>query len=150
MSDTEEVRIVAELYYKEPIAALEWLSDVFGLSTRIVVHDAQDNFVFAEAGWGENTVAVLPEQSELNRSPVFVGGVNTQTVRVRSPIDVAEHCENARAAGAYIIREPEQFFFGDLTYFVADLEGHIWTFAQPIPGKTGPPPEGWKVSFPSE
>ena len=35
MSDTEEFRIVAELYYKEPLAALEWLSDVFGLSTRI-------------------------------------------------------------------------------------------------------------------
>ncbi len=60
MSDTEEVRIVAELYYKEPIAALEWLSDVFGLSTRIVVHDAQDNFVFAEAGWlgGEHSGSV--------------------------------------------------------------------------------------------
>ncbi len=81
---------------------------------------------------------------------MFVGGVNTQTVRVRFPIDVAEHCENARAAGAYVIREPEQFYFGDLTYFVADLEGHIWTFAQPIPGKAGPPSEGRKVSFPSE
>ena len=150
MSDAEEVRIVAELHYKDPLAALKGLGDAFGLSTRIIVHDAQDNFVFAEAGWGdENTVAVLPEQPDLNRSPASVGGVNTQTVRVRSPIDVAKHCENARAAGARIIREPEQFFFGDLTYFVADIEGHIWTFAQPIRGKAGAPPEGWKVSFPS-
>ncbi len=148
MSNTEEIRIVAELHYKNPVAALDWLSQVFGLKTRIIVHDAEGNFVFSETGWGENTVAVLPEQPELNRSPEAVDGVNTQTVRVRSNIDVVSHCEKARAAGARIIREPEQFFFGDLTYFVADIEGHIWVFAQPIPGKAGPPPEGWKVTFP--
>lgn len=33
-------------------------------------------------------------------------------------------------------------------YFVADLEGHIWSFAQPIKGRAGPPPEGWSIEIP--
>ncbi len=148
MRDADDTRIVAELHYENPEAALEWLSDAFGLETRIIVKDDKGQFIFSETGWGENTVAVLP-QSALNRTPSALNGVNTQTVRVRSSIDVVKHCERARDAGAKIISEPELFFFGDLTYFVADVEGHIWVFAQPIPGKAGPPPEGWTVSSPS-
>ncbi len=147
--NTDDVSIIAELHYKDPEAALEWLNRVFGFETRLLVKDAEDQLVFAESGWDECTVAVLPEQPEFNRSPTAVNGVNTQTVRIRSSNDVKAHCEKARAAGAQIVREPEQFFFGDLTYFVADIEGHIWAFAQSIAGAAIRPPDGWTVSFPS-
>ena len=40
------------------------------------------------------------------------------------------HCERARAAGAEIIREPEDEFYGDRTYMAKDPEGHVWSFAQ--------------------
>ena len=60
-----------------------------------------------------------------------------------------QHCERVRSLGANIVAEPEQFFFGDLTYFVSDIEGHIWTFAQPIAGKAGGPPDGWTVDAPN-
>lgn len=142
--------VVAELHYKDPETALEWLDDVFGLKTRIVVKDQHDEFVFSEVEIGGISIAVLPETGDRNLSPIRTGGVNTQSVRIRADIDVKAHCANARARNAEIIQEPEQFFFGDLTYFVADLEGHVWAFAQPIKGKAGPPPEGWTVTISSQ
>ncbi len=148
-SEDSPVLVAAELHYKDPEAALIWLAKVFDFKTRIVVKDQQGNLVYSESGWDEHTVAVLPEMRDTNKSPLTIGGVNTQTVRIRSSVDVKKHCEKARGMGATIVSEPEIFFFGDLTYRVLDVEGHIWTFAQPVPGQAGRPPEGWTVSFPS-
>jgi uncharacterized glyoxalase superfamily protein PhnB len=69
------------------------------------------------------------EWTESVRSPASVGGVNTQCVHVQIPGDVDEHCERARGAGAAIVAEPEDQFYGDRTYRAADPEGHIWSFA---------------------
>ncbi len=146
----DKTLIVAELHYANPVAALSWLEKVFGFKTRIIVKDDQNKLVFAESDVGNGqAVAVLPETGEKNRSPLQVGGINTQSVRIRSPINVVEHCERARSRGASIVSEPEQFFFGDLTYFVSDIEGHIWSFAQPIAGQASAPPEGWSVERPN-
>ncbi len=149
MSDKNGVKILAELHYKDPVTALDWLNEAFGFETRLIVKNADGVLVFAESGWGENTVAILPEESDLTCSPASKDGINTQTVRIRSDQDVVAHCAKAKAAGARIVTEPEQYFFGDLTYQVADIEGHIWAFAQPIAGSEQPPPEGWTISFPS-
>lgn len=143
----ENTVVTAELHYKDPETAIDWLESVFGLKPRIVVKDEKDTFVFSEVEIQGVSIAILPEMGERNLSPVRTEGVNTQSIRVRSNIDVEAHCAKARANGAEIIREPEQFFFGDLTYFVADLEGHVWAFAQPVKGKSGPPPKGWTVTI---
>jgi uncharacterized glyoxalase superfamily protein PhnB len=44
--------------------------------------------------------------------------------------DLDAHYERARAAGASVLREPENLPFGRL-YSAADLEGHRWMFMQP-------------------
>jgi PhnB protein len=44
--------------------------------------------------------------------------------------DVDLHFEQARAAGATILRDLEDLPFGRL-YSAADLEGHRWMFMQP-------------------
>ncbi len=149
MSDTDDVTILAELHYEDPEAALEWLTNAFGFKTRMIVSDADSSLIFAETGWGDHTVGIVPEQGESNRSPQTVGGINTQVVRFRSANDIELHCARARDAGARIVQEPKQFFFGDRTYVAADLEGHLWTFAERVPGAGGPPPEGVTVRFPS-
>ena len=56
------------------------------------------------------TPAAHPNMDK-NKSPEATNGVNTQTVRVSSQIDVKAHCERARSFGAQIVAEPEQFFF---------------------------------------
>jgi uncharacterized glyoxalase superfamily protein PhnB len=42
------------------------------------------------------------------------------------------HCARARAAGAVIMQEPTEQFYGDRTYRAIDIEGHMWTFGQHV------------------
>jgi uncharacterized glyoxalase superfamily protein PhnB len=72
------------------------------------------------------------EWAEWTRSPLAVGGMNTQRIHVRIDRDIDEHCERARRAGARIEMEPADQFYGDRTYMAVDPEGHHWTFAQPV------------------
>ncbi|MGA2396423.1 MAG: VOC family protein, partial [Candidatus Lustribacter sp.] len=63
-------------------------------------------------------------------SPASTGGKNTQILHVQLDAGIDAHCERARAAGATIIREPADEFYGDRVYSARDPEGHVWTFAQ--------------------
>lgn len=149
MSKAPTGTITAELHYKDPAAALEWLSNAFGFETRMIVSGPDSKIIYAETGFGDLAVGIVPEQGDANQSPLAVNGINTQVVRFRSDRDVETHCQKARQAGARIVKEPEVFFFGDRTYVVADLEGHLWSFANQVPGAGGPPPEGVTVTVPS-
>src|ERR1700730_2478946 len=42
------------------------------------------------------------------------------------------HCAQARAAGAVIVREPDDQFYGDRVYSAKDPEGHVWNFGQTV------------------
>jgi uncharacterized glyoxalase superfamily protein PhnB len=57
-------------------------------------------------------------------TPWVVDGVHVEVANLDT------HYERARAAGATILREPEDLPFGRL-YAAADLEGHRWMFMQP-------------------
>ncbi len=46
--------------------------------------------------------------------------------------DVDQHFKNSKAAGATIISEIEDTFYGDRRYGVQGLEGHEWYFAKTI------------------
>jgi uncharacterized glyoxalase superfamily protein PhnB len=150
MTDPGEVSILAELAYLDPAGALDWLAAAFGFATRIVVRDSAGEVVFAETGLGGRTVAIVPARGDGPRSPRELGGANTQSIQLRMTADVDRHCAVARAAGALILMEPETVFFGDRMYRAADLEGHVWTFSQRIPGAGGSPPDGWSVAFPDQ
>jgi len=149
MADHTTLIITTELHYRDPDAALAWLACAFGFQTRMVVQDEQGRTIFAETGWGGVTVAIVPEEPFRKSSPQSLGGANTQLVRVRGDFDLDSHCVHARAKGATILQEPVQYFFGDRVYVAADLEGHLWSFSQRIPGDGGPPPKGWTITFPS-
>jgi uncharacterized glyoxalase superfamily protein PhnB len=146
MSDTAPATVLAELHYADPEAALDWLASAFGFERELVVKNPDGEFVFARAGFRGAAVAVLPEQPPRMRSPLSTGGVATQSVQIRMTDDIDVHCTRARAAGAEIISEPEDYFFGDRAYLVADLEGHVWNFGQ-RKSADGRPPEGWQVQF---
>ena len=69
------------------------------------------------------------EWAEWVRSPASVGGANTQYVHVELPGGLDEHCERARAAGAVIVAEPEDQFYGDRTYRARRPRGSRWSFS---------------------
>ena len=82
--------------------------------------------------FGESYISLGSEWAEFIASPASVGGKNTQFVRVQLQDGIDAHCERARAAGAEILQEPADQFYGDRTYRARDPEGHVWTFSQTV------------------
>lgn len=128
----ESPTFTSSVHYQDPKAALEWLERAFGFEVTMAIDGppeapAMCHYEMSVGGLGR--IMIGGQWAEWVKSPRTLGGVNTQVVHVMLEGDVDAHCERARAAGAQIIDEPSDQFYGDRTYRAADLEGHRWTFA---------------------
>lgn len=122
----------AAVFYKEPLGALDWLEQAFGFTRTMVITDDQGKLAHAEMRFGDSYLMVGSEWADFTASPASVNGKNTQSIHVHLQDGLDAHCERARAAGAVIIREPEDQFYGDRVYTARDPEGHVWTFGQTV------------------
>lgn len=121
------------IYYREPVAALEWLEKAFGFERYMVITDSDGILVHSELRSGaDGYVMIGAEWADWTRSPKSIAGTNTQSVHIQIEQDIDAHCARARAAGASVLQEPEDQFYGDRTYRAVDPEGHVWTFAQAV------------------
>ena len=120
------------LFYRDPFAALDWLERAFGFERSMVITDSSGALGHAEMRFGEATIHIGGEWADFTASPASVGGKNTQVVHMRVQDDIDGHCERARQAGAAIVAEPEEQFYGDRTYCARDFEGHYWSFGRPV------------------
>jgi uncharacterized glyoxalase superfamily protein PhnB len=126
----------SSLSYLDPKAALHWLEQAFGFEPIMVILDGDGNVAHSEMTFGSGRIMVGSEWSEDHKSPRSVGGKNTQSIHVQLGSDIDGHCERARRAGAKILQEPSDQFYGDRTYRAVDPEGHIWTFGQTVRAMT--------------
>ena len=124
--------LISALCYRDPRAALAWLEKAFGFEIAMLIEDAEGNVAHSEMRHGDSLVMIGSEWSADHASPASIGGKNTQTVHIQLTTDINAHCERARAAGAEIIMEPEDQFYGDRSYRCRDPEGHIWTVGQTV------------------
>jgi uncharacterized glyoxalase superfamily protein PhnB len=120
------------VFYKDPFAALDWLEKAFGFARSMVITDKDGKLGHAEMKFGEGYIMVGSEWADFAASPSSVGGKNTQTIHLHLKDGIDAHCERARAAGAAIVREPTDQFYGDRSYMAKDPEGHVWSFAQTV------------------
>lgn len=120
------------VFYRDPKAALDWLTKAFGFERSMVITDKEGNVVHSEMRFGEGLVYVGGEWAEFVASPASTGGRNTQLIHVQLKAGIDEHCARARAACAAILAEPADQFYGDRTYRARDPEGHVWTFGQSV------------------
>jgi len=123
-------RVTPNLFYDDPSSALEWLAKAFGFETRMSMPGPDGGILHAEMQVADSAIMMSPTSAaEPWRSPRSLSGSVTQGLYVYVE-DVDAHCARARAAGAVVVSEPEDMFWGDRTYVVEDLERHRWTFAQ--------------------
>jgi uncharacterized glyoxalase superfamily protein PhnB len=120
------------LFYKNPFAALDFLEKAFGFERAMVITDADGNLAHSEMRFGDGYIMVGTEWTDYVASPASVGGKNTQSIHVQIQESVDAHCARAKAAGAAVVREPADQFYGDRTYSARDPEGHVWSFAQTV------------------
>ena len=73
-----------------------------------------------------------------DRRPPQPGEI-THSVMVRVE-DARAHCERARAHGARIVSEPQDYTYGERQYTAEDPAGHRWTFSESLADVA---PEEW-------
>jgi uncharacterized glyoxalase superfamily protein PhnB len=122
------------LFYKDPFAALDFLEKAFGFERFMVITDQEGRHAHSEMRFagGDGFIMIGSEWADFIASPAATGGKNTQTTHVQLKDGIDAHCQRARAAGAVIVREPADQFYGDRSYTAKDLEGHVWSFAQTV------------------
>jgi uncharacterized glyoxalase superfamily protein PhnB len=126
------------VFYKDPLAALKWLEAAFGFEVASLITDAEGRLAHSEMSFEGASLNVGGEWEGAivgparMRSPATVEGINTQFIRVHIAEGIDAHCERARAAGARIVAEPEDQFYGARVYRALDPEGHVWNFAQEV------------------
>jgi uncharacterized glyoxalase superfamily protein PhnB len=126
------------VFYKDPVAAIEWLQRVFSFEVASLITDPQGKLAHSELTFRGGALNVGGEWEgpivgpARMRSPATVEGINTQFIRVHLEDGLDAHCEQARAQGANVTDGPEDQFYGARTYRVVDLEGHVWNFSQDV------------------
>jgi PhnB protein len=134
-------RAVPMLSYEDVAAAIDWLGEAFGFREegerfsdgegRVTHAELELDGAHVMLGWpGPDYRSPAHHAEECEQAhrwlstPWVIDGVHVEVD------DLDGHYERSRAAGATILREPEDLPFGRL-YSAADLEGHRWMFMQP-------------------
>ena len=134
-------RVVPFLGYEDAAAAIEWLERAFGFRENREARYEEDGTIghaelelegggtiYLSTPAGYASPRTLRAESEAARrsydNPWVIDG---HFVEVD---DVEAHYERARAAGATILREPEEPGIGFRIYSAEDPEGHRWMFGQ--------------------
>lgn len=132
MSDSARPGMSSGVIYKDPRAALQWLEKAFGFEITMIVENEDGSIGHSEMRFGDGLIYVGREWDERHRSPANLGGANSQSLHFNLSDGVDSHFERAVAAGAKVLREPADQFYGDRSYMVMDPEGHVWSFSQTI------------------
>ena len=122
-------RISAYLLYEDVAGALDWLAKAFGFRERMRMPGESGQILHAEMELDDGVIMMGNPGGDY-RNPKRLGQV-TQHLYVYVD-DVDGHYEQARQAGATILAEPEDQFYGDRRYGAEDPEGHQWFFAQHV------------------
>ena len=128
----ETPTFTSSVHYQDPKAALSWLERAFGFEVTMAIEgppEAPQMCHYEMSVGGRGRIMIGAEWEDSAKSPKSVGGANTQRLHVLLEGNLDAHYAQARAAGASIVAEPKEEFYGDRTYRAADLEGHRWTFA---------------------
>ncbi len=123
--------IVPTIPYRDAIAMVDWLSDVYGFEKQGIVKGENGELQHAQLAFGDSMLAVVRvEDKKLERlvvHPDQIGGVETQTCYVVVP-DIDAHYARATAKRAEVVSGIEGNHRGDRSYTSRDPEGHIWIF----------------------
>jgi uncharacterized glyoxalase superfamily protein PhnB len=115
--------------YRDARAALDWLTNAFGFE-RSSVHDGPDGtVVHAEMRVGDGMIMLgSAGENDLGMKTARELGAVNQGVYVIVDDDIDAHYEQARTAGAEIVRALHDTDYGSRDYLARDPEGNLWSF----------------------
>jgi len=116
------------LTVKSAEASLDFYARAFGFEKKLSMPGPDGKLVHAEMVHRTSTIMFGPENPQYNsKSPNSLGG---------TPVTLFVYCENvdslatrAKGAGATVMQEPQDMFWGDRVAILKDPDGHVWWFA---------------------
>lgn len=114
------------LVYEDAGKAIKWLVQTFGFTER---KEKRDTAVDG---------SVMHAELEHNGDLIMLGGKrpNFEPQQEKNILlyiyvdNVKTHFKHTQESGAKILKEPEDTDYGDRRYWVEDLGGHMWIFAE--------------------
>jgi uncharacterized glyoxalase superfamily protein PhnB len=119
-------RVTPYLYYEDVAAALDWLDKAFGLAERMRMPGPDGRISHAEVTHADAVVMLGCPGADYRAPRRLLNATHSLYLYVD---DVDAHFRRARDAGAKILEEPADQFYGDRRYGAEDPEGHQWYFA---------------------
>jgi PhnB protein len=124
-----EGRFIPYLMIEGAADAIDFYVRAFGAAERYRLEMPGGGIGHAEIDIEGATLFLADAPEEMpgdTRSPTALGG--TSVLLHRYVADVDAIVERAKAAGATVVREPEDQFYGDRAAVVSDPYGHSWSF----------------------
>jgi PhnB protein len=122
--------ITPYLLYEDVAGALRFLAKAFGFRRYGVQTRGRDGKINHAAMRLNKDLIMMGYPGPKYKNPKRLGEA-TQSLYINIG-DVDEHFARARKAGATILEEPKDTFYGHRRYGAEDPEGHQWYFAQNI------------------
>ncbi len=122
--------ITPYLLYEDVGSALKFLSKAFGFRKHGRTMSGPDGKLNHAAMKLGDDVLMMGYPGSKYKNPRRLGQA-TQSLYINVD-NVDKHFERARKAGATILEEPKDTFYGHRRYGAEDPEGHQWYFAQEI------------------
>ena len=122
-------RTIPLLICRDIQASYDFLLNAFGLRPGGVFRDGAGNVVHGELLAGDTTIwlhRLAPEHRLEAPTEIASSGL------VVLVDDVDAHFAHAKAAGARVLSEPTDQFYGQREYGALDADGHRWWFATPL------------------
>ncbi len=127
----EKSTIIPTIRYKDAPGAIDWLCKAFGFEKHMVVPGEGNTVAHAQLVLnGAMVMLGSSADDEFGKNlkrPEETGGYNTQTIYVIVN-EVDEHYRRSKAAGASILLDIQDMYYGGREYTCKDPEGHIWGF----------------------
>jgi len=120
--------IVPTLAYDDVPSAAEWLCRVFGFKERADARLTWDGGTRTWIEIGGGLVCLSTSGGHELLAPKIANGLSAALKVYVDNVD--RHFVHAKGAGANIVSDLEDGFWGGRIYRANDLEGHCWEFAQ--------------------
>src|SRR5262245_23263555 len=128
--DSGEPNIFPGLHYRDPRAAVAWLTRALGFESLKEIPGPDGHLMHVEMQLGAGIIML-----EGGSGDSAGWGANTQGIWVYVP-DPDAHFARANQAGAKIIQAPDTKHYGARDYYAHDLEGFLWGFSTYKPSLT--------------
>ena len=120
--------ITPYLSVRDGMAALAFYEKAFGFKRRFEMKSPEGRLRHGELEHGSGVIMLGECQPDLGyKAPADVGGSPVALYVYVPNVDLT--AQTAKEAGATIVQEPKDQFYGDRTCEIVDPEGHRWSFA---------------------